>query len=69
MGDKENKTKKFIEKNRIFADVFNYFIYDGEQVIKPEDLQQLDTTEIVLNKELPIDKNSVKNSNRNRELQ
>ena len=69
MGDKDNKTKKFIEKNRIFADVFNYYIYDGEQVIKPEDLQQLDTTEIVLNKELPIDKNSVKNSNRNRELQ
>ena len=60
MGDKDNKTKKFIEKNRIFADVFNYYIYDGEQVIKPEDLQQLDTTEIVLNKELPIDKNSVK---------
>ena len=24
MGDKDNKTKKFIEKNRIFADVFNY---------------------------------------------
>ena len=60
MGDKDNKTKKFIEKNRIFADVFNYFIYDGEQVIKPDDLQQLDTTEIMLNKELPIDKNSIK---------
>ncbi len=60
MGDKDNKTKKFIEKNRIFADVFNYFIYDGEQVIKPDDLQQLDSTEIVLNKELPIDKDSVK---------
>ena len=60
MGDKDNKTKKFIEKNRIFADVFNYFIYDGEQVIKPDDLQQLDTTEIILNQELPIDKNSIK---------
>ena len=60
MGDKDNETKKFIEKNRIFADVFNYYIYDGEQVIKPDDLQQLDSTEIVLNKKLPIDKNSIK---------
>ena len=60
MGDKDNETKKFIEKNRIFADVFNYFIYDGEQVIKPDDLHQLDTTEIILNKKLPIDKNSIK---------
>ena len=60
MGDMDNETKKFIEKNRIFADVFNYFIYDGEQVIKPDDLHQLDTTEIILNKKLPIDKNSIK---------
>ena len=60
MGDKDNEIKKFIEKNRIFADVFNYYIYDGEQVIKPDDLQQLDSTEIVLNKKLPIDKNSIK---------
>ena len=60
MGDKDNATKKFIEKNRIFADVFNYYIYNGRQVIKPDDLQSLDTTEIILNENLPIDKDSLK---------
>ena len=60
MGDKDNKTKKFIEKNRIFADVFNYFIYDGKQVIKPDDLQPLDISEIIFNEKLPIKKNYIK---------
>ncbi len=60
MGNKDNATKNFIEKNRIFADVFNFFIYDGEQVIKPDTLQPLDTTEIILNQKLPINKNSLK---------
>ncbi len=60
MGNKDNATKNFIEKNRIFADVFNFFIYDGEQVIKPDTLQPLDTSEIILNQKLPINKNSLK---------
>ena len=33
-----------MSNNKIFADAFNYFIYDGEQVIKPENLNPLDTT-------------------------
>ena len=60
MGNKDIATKNFIEKNSIFADVFNFFIYDGEQVIKPDTLQPLDTTEIILNTKLPINKNSLK---------
>ena len=32
----------------IFADVFNQFIYHGEQLILPDRLVELDTTEIVL---------------------
>ena len=37
-----------MSKNEIFADAFNFLIYDGEQVIKSEELKELDSTEIVL---------------------
>ena len=32
----------------VFADVFNKYLYHGRQVIKPEDLTELDTTEIAV---------------------
>ena len=32
--------------NEIFADAFNYLLYDGKQKIKPEDLKPLDTSSI-----------------------
>ena len=31
-------TKAYIRKNEVFADAFNYFMYDGAQVIQPEQL-------------------------------
>ena len=34
--------------NHIFADAFNYLIYNGEQVIHPENLHTLDTTAIAV---------------------
>ena len=34
--------------SHIFADAFNYLIYNGEQVIHPEDLHTLDTTAIAV---------------------
>ena len=37
-----------MKNNSVFADAFNYFIYDGKQVIKPENLHELDTTEIAI---------------------
>lgn len=46
MGQTDDATKVFIQNNDIFADVFNFFLYDGKQVIKPEDLQEVDITEI-----------------------
>lgn len=46
LGIKDTVTAKYMSQNEIFADVFNYFIYDGEQVIRPEDLKELDTREI-----------------------
>jgi hypothetical protein len=42
------KAKKYMRQPIIFADVFNYFIYDGETAIKAEQLRELDTTELSL---------------------
>ena len=33
LGLKDTVTTKYMGQNEIFADVFNYFIYNGEQVI------------------------------------
>lgn len=30
-----------------FADLFNYYLYGGRQVIRPEDLEERDTTEVL----------------------
>jgi hypothetical protein len=44
MGKKDTVTKDYIKDKNIFADAFNYLIYDGEPVIQPEKLYPLDTT-------------------------
>lgn len=46
MGLKDTVTTKYMGQNRIFADVFNYYIYGGEQVIDPDSLEELDTREV-----------------------
>ena len=33
-----------MSNNNVFADAFNFLIYDGEEVIKPENLKPLDTS-------------------------
>lgn len=48
MADKDAKTKEYMSDNERFADVFNYFIYDGEQVIDSANLHELDTAVISL---------------------
>lgn len=48
MGKKDTITKEYIRNPEIFADVFNKFLYNGRQVINPENLAELDTTETVL---------------------
>jgi len=40
--------KKYISDTTVFADVFNFYIYGGDQVIRPEQLEERDPTEIVL---------------------
>ena len=41
-------TKDYISDTNVFADVFNYYIYGGRQVIIPEQLEERDPTEIAL---------------------
>ena len=48
IGAADAVTKAYIRKNEVFADAFNYFMYDGEQEIQPEQLRELDTTEIAI---------------------
>lgn len=48
MSEKDSVTKQYMQNAEIFADAFNYLVYNGEQVIKPENLHEMDTTAIVL---------------------
>ncbi len=41
-------TKEYVRDAGIFADIFNYYIYGGRQVILPEQLVERDTTQIAL---------------------
>ena len=45
---KDVPTVKYLKDNYIFADVFNYYMYNGEQVLKPEMLNENDPNEITL---------------------
>lgn len=47
MGAKDDKSKEYLADNTRFADLCNYKLYDGEQVILPEDLQERDSTEVL----------------------
>jgi len=46
MGVKDTVTIRYLRQNDIFADAFNYFIYNGRKVIVPERLEELDTREV-----------------------
>ena len=48
MGRPDTITKEYMRRPDVFADVFNQFLYHGKQVILPERLIELDTTEIVV---------------------
>ena len=48
MGRRDTVTKVYMEQNDVFADAFNYYIFGGQQVIRPENLKELDTPEIVV---------------------
>lgn len=44
----DTTTKDYISDADVFADIFNYYIYGGRQVILPEQLKECDTTKIAL---------------------
>lgn len=45
MGVKKTVTAKYMSQKHIFADLLNYYIYDGRQAIDPDSLEELDTRE------------------------
>ena len=46
MGKSDTCEKAFISDNIIFADVVNGVIFHGEQKVRPEDLEEQDSTEV-----------------------
>ena len=60
MGAVDLEGKKYLSNNNIFADAFNYLIYDGEEVVKANELRELDTTELSIpygnNARVPVQK-------------
>lgn len=47
MGAKDTKAKEYLSDNERFADLCNAVLFDGEQVIKAENLQEKDSTEVL----------------------
>ena len=60
MGVIDTEGKAYLSNNKFFADAFNFLLYDGEEVIKPEKLKELDTTELTIpygnNARVPVQK-------------
>ena len=48
MGSTDSYSKKFLQNNEVFADAFNLLIYDGQQIIKPDELTPLDTSALAV---------------------
>ena len=48
MGIIDAESKKYFSDNSRFADTFNYLIYGGKEVIKPDELRDLNTAELVI---------------------
>ena len=47
MGAKDAKAREFLSNNERFADLFNFYLFKGKQVIKPSDLQEKDTASVL----------------------
>ncbi len=60
MGALDIEAKQYLGKKETFADAFNFLLYSGEQVIDPNSLKEMDTSQITLpygnNARLPIQK-------------
>ena len=60
MGIIDTEGKKYLSDNKIFADAFNYLVYGGKQVIKADELREIDTTALAMpygnNAKVPVQK-------------
>ena len=43
MANKEILTKEYMQLKDVFADVFNFFLFDGKEVIQPQQLREKNT--------------------------
>ena len=48
MGKLDAVSKRYFGKQDAFADVFNYLLFDGKQVIKPNELSELDSNQVAV---------------------
>ncbi|MCD7904509.1 MAG: hypothetical protein LUG24_02815 [Clostridiales bacterium] len=48
MGRVDVLTKNYMKNKRVFADAFNYYVYDGEQVIDPNKLRKVDASAVTV---------------------
>lgn len=46
MGKLDDSTKLYLQDNYVFADVCNFFLFDGKPVIDPNQLHEMDTTAV-----------------------
>ena len=43
MGKSDIKVKQFLRNKKRFADLFNGTVFEGEQIVKPEELEEIDS--------------------------
>ena len=48
LGDRDTLTKNYVKRADRFADIFNYYLFDGKRRIDPAQLREQDTAQIVL---------------------
>ena len=48
MGRADTATTNFMRQNDVFADAFNFFLYQGCPVIEPGQLRELDPAELAM---------------------
>ena len=46
MGKVDRATKSYLTQSSVFADIFNFYLYEGQQVIDPGQLRELDPAEL-----------------------
>ena len=52
MSDKDNATRVFLSDREVFSDAFNGTLFNGRQIVRPQDLSELDPNEILLPEDL-----------------